>query len=45
MDTILVSVGRNSNSKGMALDKAGVEMDEETFKIFGRKDERERTNI
>ena len=45
VDTVLVAIGRDPNPKSLRTDLAGVQIDLKTGKIFGRKDEIERTNI
>ena len=45
VDTVLVAIGRDPNPKSLRTDLAGVQIDLKTGKIFGSKDEIERTNV
>jgi thioredoxin reductase (NADPH) len=45
VDTILVAIGRDCNPAGIMVDKAGVKYNQQSNKIIGRKEEKERTNI
>ena len=45
VDTVLVASGRDSHPESLRADLAGVKFDPKSGKIFGVKDEVERTNI